>query len=365
MIGQTIHQYRITAQLGSGSMGVVYKAEDTRLDRTVALKFLSPDLTGDIQAKERFLREARAAAALDHEFICNIHDVAETEDGRFFIVMAFYEGQVLKDKISRKPLTPAAAVHLALQCARGLATAHAEGIVHRDIKPANLFVTTAGKIKILDFGLAKLVGSAKLTRTGTTLGTASYLSPEMARGEEVDERSDIWSLGAVLFEMLAGHGPFKGDFEQAVIYQIVNGEPEPLPENTGIDPELAAVVKRCLARNPEDRYQTAGDLAADLERLIEVPAYSTSLSDNDREEKKTRRHLLRNLSLSSAAVGAIIIAVILFTPGKSIPFAKRDWILVTDFENQTGEEIFQGTVSEALTIDLQQSQYVNLFSGNA
>ena len=363
MIGQTIHQYRITAQLGTGSMGVVYKAEDTRLDRTVALKFLSPDLTGDLKAKKRFLREARAAAALDHENICNIHDVGETDDGRFFIVMAFYEGQVLKDRISRKPLIPAAAVHLALQCSRGLAAAHTVGVVHRDIKPANLFVTTAGKIKILDFGLAKLVGSAKLTRTGTTLGTASYLSPEQARGEDVDKRSDIWSLGAVLFEMLAGYGPFKGDFEQAVIYQIINGEPETLPDAPGIDPDLVAIVDRCLARNPDDRYQTADELAADLERLVEVPVHSTSIPEGAPGSEKPRRHLLRNISLSSVAVGAIIIAIVLLTPSRSIPFAKRDWILVTDFENQTGEEIFQGTVSEALSIDLQQSQYVNLFSG--
>ena len=303
MIGQTIHQYRITAKLGAGSMGVVYQAEDTRLDRTVALKFLSPDLTGDSQAKERFLREARAAAALDHEFICNIHDVTETEDGRLFIVMAFYEGQELKDKINSGPLAPTAAVHLAFQCAKGLAAAHAEGIIHRDIKPANLFVTTAGKIKILDFGLAKLVGSAKLTRTGTTLGTASYLSPEQANGVAVDERTDIWSLGAVLFEMLAGHSPFKGDFEQAVIYHIINREPEPLPDNAGIDPELARITSRCLAKDPEDRYQSAADLASDLEQLIEVPTYTTSGSGHDSDSDKPRRHRLRNFSISSALLG--------------------------------------------------------------
>jgi len=363
MIGQTIHQYRITAKLGAGSMGVVYQAEDTRLDRTVALKFLSPDLTGDSQAKERFLREARAAAALDHEFICNIHDVTETEDGRLFIVMAFYEGQELKDKIKGGPLAPTAAVHLAIQCAKGLAAAHAEGIVHRDIKPANLFVTTAGKIKILDFGLAKLIGSAKLTRTGTTLGTASYLSPEQANGVAVDERTDIWSLGAVLYEMLAGHSPFKGDFEQAVIYQILNREPEPLPDTAEIDPELARITSRCLAKDPEDRYQSAADLAADLEQLIEVPAYAKSLSEHDPGRDKPPRHRLRNLSISSALLGVIITAVILLTPSQGIPFSMRDWILITDFENQTGEEIFQGTVSEALSIDLQQSQYVNVFSG--
>ncbi len=363
MIGQTIHQYRITAKLGAGSMGVVYQAEDTRLDRTVALKFLSSDLTDDPQAKERFLREARAAAALDHEFICNIHDVAETEDGRLFIVMAFYEGQVLKDKISGGPVAPAAAVHLAIQCARGLAKAHAAGIIHRDIKPANLFVTTSGKIKILDFGLAKLVGSAKLTRTGTTLGTASYLSPEQANGLAVDERTDIWSLGAVLFEMLAGYSPFKGEFEQAVIYQIINRDPAPLPENSGIDPELARITSRCLSKDPEDRYPSAADLAVDLEKLVEGPAKTPSLSGPDPDRQKPRKHLLRNLTVSSAVLGIIITAVIILTPSQGIPFSMRDWILITDFENHTGEEVFQGTVSEALSIDLQQSQYVNIFSG--
>ena len=339
MIGQTIHQYRITAKLGAGSMGVVYKAEDTRLDRIVALKFLSSDLTDNPQAKERFLREARAAAALDHEFICNIHDVAETEDGRLFIVMAFYEGQVLKDKISSGPLAPAAAVHLAIQCARGLAKAHAAGIIHRDIKPANLFVTTSGKIKILDFGLAKLVGSAKLTRTGTTLGTASYLSPEQANGEAVDQRTDIWSLGAVLFEMLAGSPPFKGDFEQAVIYQILNREPQPLPDTSGIDPKLAGITLRCLAKDPEDRYLSATDLVADLEQLVEGPAKTPSMVGAESGAEKPRRHWLRNLTISSAVLGIIITAVIILTPSQGIPFSMRDWILITDFENQTGDAV--------------------------
>ena len=210
MIGQTISHYKILEHLGGGGMGVVYKAEDTRLKRTVALKFLPPALTADPEAKERFIHEAQAASSLDHLNICDIHDIGETEDGQLFIVMTCYEGETLKKKIEHGPVPLNSAIDIGLQVARGLQAAHEAGMVHRDVKPANIMVTAKGEAKILDFGLAKLAGGAILTKTGSTVGTAAYVSPEQARGEEVDQRSDIFSFGVVLYEMITGHRPFKG-----------------------------------------------------------------------------------------------------------------------------------------------------------
>jgi len=267
MIGKTISHYRILEKLGEGGMGVVYKAEDTTLGRTVALKFLPPELTRDAAAKERFVHEARAASALDHPNICTIHEVAETEDGQTFIAMAYYEGEDLKSKIEQGPLKLDEALDIAVQIAQGLAKAHGQGIVHRDIKPANILITKDGLVKIVDFGLAKL-GGLKLTKTGMTLGTAQYMSPEQARGEQVDQRTDIWSLGIVLYEMLTGKHAFPGEYDQATLYAIMNEEPEPVTAlRAGVPMELERIVMRCLAKNPAERHQTAADLIADLQHL--------------------------------------------------------------------------------------------------
>jgi len=217
MIGSTISHYRILEQLGSGGMGVVYKAEDTRLKRIVALKFLPPALTSNPEARQRFVLEAQAASALDHSNICTVHEIGTSDDGQMFIVMACYEGCTLKKKIERGPLDIDLAVDIAIQTSEGLARAHEAGIVHRDIKPANIFITTHNEVKILDFGLAKLAGQTLMTKTGSTMGTAAYMSPEQARGDSVDHRTDIWSLGVVLYEMLTGHRPFESDYEQALI----------------------------------------------------------------------------------------------------------------------------------------------------
>ena len=211
MIGQTVSHYRITEKLGAGGMGVVYKAEDTKLKRTVALKFLPPELSRDPHSKARFLREAQADAALNHPNICTIHEVDQTSDDRLFIVMAYCEGESLRDRLSRELLPLADAIDIALQVALGLAKAHEQGIVHRDVKPANIFLTTDGLVKILDFGLAKLAGQTMMTKPGTTMGTVAYLSPEQARGDDVDQHSDLWSLGVTLFEMVTGQLPFKGE----------------------------------------------------------------------------------------------------------------------------------------------------------
>jgi len=215
MIGKTISHYKIIEKIGEGGMGVVYKAEDTKLKRTVALKFLPPVLSIDSEVKERFIHEAQAASSLDHPNICTIHEINETEDGQLFIVMACYEGEILKFKIDNCQLTIQESIDIAIQIAQGLTKAHEKGIIHRDIKPANIFITNDGIVKILDFGLAKLSGQIELTKTGTTVGTVAYMSPEQARGEPVDHRTDIWSLGTIIYEMLTGLLPFKGEYEQA------------------------------------------------------------------------------------------------------------------------------------------------------
>jgi TolB-like protein/Tfp pilus assembly protein PilF len=267
MIGQTISHYKILEKLGEGGMGVVYKAEDTKLKRTVALKFLPPELTRDPEAKERFLHEAQAAAALEHQNICNIYEIDESED-QMFIVMSCFEGQTLKEKIESGPLKIDEALKIAVQAAEGLQAAHEKEIVHRDIKSANIMVTGKGQTKIMDFGLAKLKGQTKITKEGSTLGTAPYMSPQQSQGVEVDHRTDIWSLGIVLYEMITGQLPFKGEYEQAVVYSIMNEQPEPLTAlRTGVPGELERIVSKTLAKDPSERYQHADDLIVDLRKL--------------------------------------------------------------------------------------------------
>jgi serine/threonine-protein kinase len=268
MIGRTISHYKILEKLGGGGMGVVYKAEDTKLKRPVALKFLPLDLTRDDDAKERFIHEAQTASALDHPNICNIHEIDETEDGQIFICMAYYQGETLKKKVAGGHLSMDSVIDLAIQIAQGLAKAHQHGITHRDIKPANIMVTTDGVVKIVDFGLAKLTGHTKLTKTGMTIGTVAYMSPEQARGEEVDHRTDIWSFGVVLYEMLTGQLPFKGEYEQAVVYSILNEEPKPIAESRiGVPMELERIVNKVMAKSPDARYQHMDEILDDLQLL--------------------------------------------------------------------------------------------------
>jgi TolB-like protein len=269
MIGKVISHYRILSKLGEGGMGVVYKAEDNRLKRTVALKFLPPEFTHDHAARERFFHEAQAASALEHTNICSVHELGE-HDGRTFLVMGFYEGETLNEKIDHGPMPMDAVLEIAIQVAQGLSHAHEAGITHRDIKPANLIVTTRGEVKILDFGLAKLAGRTLLTRTGSTLGTAAYMSPEQARGESVDHRTDIWSLGVVLYEMITGCRPFRSDYDQALTYQIINTEPDPLSKVRPDTPSgLAQIVGHALAKQPAERYQTMQLLLEDLAAVSE------------------------------------------------------------------------------------------------
>ncbi|HEX2223768.1 MAG TPA: serine/threonine-protein kinase, partial [Thermoanaerobaculia bacterium] len=266
-LDRSISHYRLGPRLGGGGMGVVYKAEDTLLQRTVALKFLPRRLTLDPEGKERFLQEARTASSLDHPNLCTIYEVGETADGQLFLAMPYYDGETLRKKLERGPLSVIEAVDIAAQVAQGLARVHRRGIVHRDIKPANLMVTGDGIAKILDFGIAKLVREAVATPAEGSLGTPAYMSPEQASGGEVDPRSDLWSLGVVLYEMLTGRRPFRGDQEQAVIYSVLHDEPEPVSRvRPDLPAELERIVGRLLAKDPGERYPSARHLLADLER---------------------------------------------------------------------------------------------------
>ena len=250
-------------------MGVVYKAEDTKLDRPVALKFLAPHLLRDEEARKRFEREAKAAARLDHPNICTVYEIDEAE-GRTFIVMAFLEGRPLGERIKEGPLKLPEALSVAMQTAEGLEAAHEKGITHRDIKPDNLMLMAGsrGLVKVMDFGLAQLAGGSKFTREGTTLGTMTYMSPEQAAGAETDSRTDIWSLGVVLYEMVAGQPPFRGDYDQVVVYSLMNETPEPLTAvRTGVPKELERIVSKCLAKEPGERYQRVDELLVDLRGL--------------------------------------------------------------------------------------------------
>ena len=257
-------KYTIIEKLGEGGMGVVYKAKDTRLDRTVALKFLPSDLTQDLEAKQRFLQEAKAAAALDHPNICTVYEVDETE-GQSFIAMSYIQGQNLKEKIKEGPLNIDEAKDIAIQVAEGLREAHEKGIIHRDIKPANIMLTEKGQAKITDFGLAKLSWGVDLTKTSSVMGTAAYMSPEQARGDKVDHRTDIWSFGAMLYEMFSGRRPFRSTDERAVFYSILNEKPEPMGDIRAEIPEvIEQIVMKAMEKEPSHRYQQMDDLLKDL-----------------------------------------------------------------------------------------------------
>ncbi|MFQ6115974.1 MAG: protein kinase, partial [bacterium] len=308
MIGKTISHYKILEKLGEGGMGVVYKAEDTKLERFVALKFLPAHLSQDAENKKRFIHEAKAASALDHPNICTIYEIDETEDGQTFIVMACYEGETLQKKVARGQLSVDSVIDIAVQTAQGLAKAHAQGIVHRDIKPANIIVTNDGVVKIVDFGLAKLRGRTVLTKEGTTLGTVSYMSPEQTQGAEVDRRTDIWALGAVIYEMVTGQQPFRGEYEQAVMYSIMNEDVAPLTAlRTGIPMELERIVNKALAKSPDDRYQHLDELCVDLKSI------SKGLESGRMKPKPTRPGPARKER--SYLYGGIAVLILLLIAG--------------------------------------------------
>jgi len=264
LAGRTIGHYQVLEPIGDGGMGVIYKAVDTRLGRTVALKFLQPRLDADRSAAERFRQEARAAGALEHPNICTIHDIGETEDGRLYLAMPLYDGETLEQRIARGPLQIADAVDIAVQVLRGLAKAHARGIIHRDVKPANVFITTDGVVKILDFGIAKLADVSLTGPASRPLGTVAYMSPEQAHGTPVDHRTDLWSLGAVLYEMLSGRRPFPRGVPPTTVEGRTSLPASLTAQRSDVTLALEQVVMKVLERSPADRFVTADAFAQAL-----------------------------------------------------------------------------------------------------
>jgi serine/threonine protein kinase/predicted Zn-dependent protease len=371
MIGKTISHYKILEKLGEGGMGVVYKAQDTKLDRIVALKFLPQHLTSDPVEKERFVHEAKAASALNHTNITTIYEIDEFE-GQMFIVMEYCEGRTLKRIIEKETLSVRKVLDIGIQICEGLTIAHEKGIVHRDIKSDNIMLTPRGQVKIMDFGLAKLKGATRLTKTRSTLGTAAYMSPEQAQGEEVDQRSDIFSFGVVLYELLTGRLPFEGEHQAAIIYSIINEEPQPVARfNNQVSAKLEDMVFKALAKDKEERYQHIDDLLADLRREKKGLEYiKTAQIPKEAVAPKPKKKLLPFIVPASIVFIVALIFLILkpfkfeVVPEKGA-VAKENSLAIMYFENlvdREDKERLGEIVTNLLITGLSESQYLNVVS---
>ncbi len=362
-INETILHYRILEKLGEGGMGVVYLAEDTKLKRQVAIKFLPHHIAQNSDAHKRFEIEAKAAAALNHSNIATIHAIEETGD-ELFIVMEYITGKHLKEHINSKPLSIEEAINIATQIAEGLQAAHKKKIVHRDIKSANIMSTEDGQVKIMDFGLAKIAGGVQLTKEHSTLGTAAYMSPEQARGEEVDHRSDIWSFGVVLYEMLTGKLPFKGDYEQAVIYSILNEDPHQITGiPTGVPIEMEKIVTKCLIKLSSDRYQDVDELIVDLRRVKEQSASKTSQTQPETPATKKKSRLFVSSMVVSILVFIAVLYFVFFKTAEDVgSFAERKKLVVLPFKNLglPEDEYFADGITVEITSRLSEIKQLGI-----